>query len=266
MSTIDDALAVRRRDVRRVRIAEVVLVAVQLVVVAVLMARLPARPDADEVTAAIYGVMIALGVQVMLGIRVLWILVMGPGSRKVKREVPARAGWLVAASPVLTWLVLVPWIAAGTFDADGEGAPAWLLFLLLVLAAGFGVLATPALLAPVEMAVRGVVTLVRHDDDRTRRADGTGLLRGAAGLGVLTVIVLGGGIALDQPGTGRGSWLVAAAGLLGFPGDYTVRYPLLLWVVRVLVWAILASLAVSWVRRVRARRQGDDQAPDDAAT
>ncbi|MBD5784972.1 hypothetical protein IF650_02145 [Cellulosimicrobium terreum] len=264
MSTADDAAAIvtRRRDLRRVRVAEVVLVLLQLVAVVLLMLRLPAQPAPDDLTAAIYGVMVSLGLQVMVSVRLLWILVMGPGSRRVRRKVPARVGFVTAASPVLTLLVLVPWIVSGIFDG-GEGASAWLLFLLLVLAAGFGLLATAVVLAPVEMAVRGVVAVVRGSGDRGRRADGWALLRGAAWLGALGLFVVGVGLAVDQPGPGRGSWGVVVLAVVGLPGDYTVRYPVLLWAGRAVLLALVVSVVVPWARkrvaRARpAREQGDE--------
>lgn|GEM_PF-3545360 len=248
------AVADRRRVLRRVRVAEVALVGVQLAVVAVLLLRLPAAPTPDELTSAVYGVLLALGVQVMVVVRLLLVLVMLPGTRRVRRAVPVRAGVVTAASPVLTWLVLLPWVLAGTFADGAEGADGWLLLLLLVMAAGLGLLATAAVLAPLEMAVRGIVAFLRDPRDASRRAEGRGLLVGAVALGSLTAFVLAVGGGADLGGTGRQAWGPAVAAMLGLPGDYTVRNPVLLWTGRVMLWTFLVRLGLGLLRRARSRR------------
>ena len=254
-----EEVAARRRAVRLLRRVEVALAALAAAVVVAIMLLLPADPSQDQVTAAIVGVLVTLGVQVAAAVRVLWTDVTRPWSRKARRAVPLRAWFVTAASPVVGLLALAPWIAGGTFSPvppdppESPWATGGMLFLVLMLGAGLGLLAVPAVVAPVELAVRGVVRLVRHRGDPARRRSALGYLHGAVMLGSLTAFVLVVSAGVTFTGTGRGAWGSIVLALLGIPGDYVVVRPVALWTGRAMILALLGWLVLGWVQRVRRR-------------
>lgn len=241
---------------RRFRLAEAAIAALALGVVLALLVALPADagPTSDAVTDVVLGIMLTLGLQWAVALRLGWRVYALPADRRLRRRYPFRGWWFTPATPVLATVLVLPWALDGVFGLGSTVAgDLWLLFLLFLMAALLGLLAVPAVLVPLELLVRGVVRLATARG-RADRRDGTGYLWGAVCIGSLTafVLVVGGGASFGTGG--RAAWGGVVLALLGVPAGYTVENPALLWVGRAMFAAVLAYVVVEVVRRRRARR------------
>lgn len=240
--------AAQARFLRRVRVAEVVATALVLGTVVLVLGRLgPDESASSEVTSALSAIMVVLGLQWAVIARVGLQVYLTASDRRLQRTPPYRVWVVTPFSPVLVLLAVLPWVLGGSFGPGHSVVGSlWLLFLLFVLAAGLGLLAVPAVLAPLELLARGAGRLLRGTDESTRR-EGAGYVRGALYLGAITVFVLVVAGAVDLGGSGRAAWSSVVLALLGLPGDYDVRNPALLWAGRAMLLALLARLVTTWV-------------------
>jgi hypothetical protein len=242
--------AAQARFLRRFRIAEVVVTVLVLVVVVLRLVGLgSAESRSSEVTSALSAIMIVLGVQGAVMTRVGLQVYLTASDSRLQRTPPYRVWVVTPFSPVLVLLAVLPWVLGGSFGPGHSVAGSlWLLFLLFVLAAGLGLLAVPAVLAPLELLGRGVGKVVRGTGARTRR-EGAGYVRGALYLGAITlfVLVVAGGV--DLGGSGRVAWSSAVLAVLGLPGDHDVRNPALLWIGRAMLLVLAARFVTAWVGR-----------------
>lgn len=252
-----DLLRARLRTQRRFRRTEALVAALTLALVLATLLALP--PDADqhtdEVTGAITAIMVLIGLQWALTLRLGWRVYDQPASRALRRKAPFRGWWFTPSTPLLAVVLALPWALDGTFGTkESIAMDLWLLFLLFLMAAGLGLLAVPTVLAPIEMLLRGVATLVAARSAADRR-EGTGYLWGAFGIGALTTFVLVVGAGANFGTSGRAAWGSVVLALLGVPLGYDVRSPVLLWVGRVMFYAALTYVVVAVVRRRRASRK-----------
>ncbi|MGH7218420.1 MAG: hypothetical protein ACREGE_03220 [Candidatus Microsaccharimonas sp.] len=136
-------------------------------------------------------------------------------------------GWFL---PVIMLVAMSPWILSGVFDADDMnklGASALILFL------GYGSIAAGILVAalwsPIEMTIRGLVSLVKSKGEK-----GAGLtIIGLYFMVVLAFIVVGINAASTQL-VSYPAYSTLLLALFGLPGEYEVKNESLLWVTRIL--------------------------------
>lgn len=129
------------------------------------------------------------------------------------------------------FLMLLPWILSGTFNADDVntiGAMALILLLPWVMIL-LGFLAAAIVVYPIEMTIRSIIALIR-----TKGKEGFGgLVIGSYLLLVLAFIACGSlAASAILPGQAGHGALIAA--LFGLPGGYVVKDESFLWVTRVL--------------------------------
>lgn len=252
--TEPELLRARLRTQRRFRLTELLVAALTLVVILAILLALPPGADesADEVTGAIVAIMVVIGLQWALMLRLGWRVYDRPASRRLRRKAPFRGWWATPFTPLLALALTLPWALDGVLGTrETLAEDLWLLFLLFVMAAGLGLLAVPAVLVPVEMLLRGVVRLVTARGPADRQ-EGTSYLWGAFGIAALTTFVLVVGAGADFDTGGRAAWGSVVLALLGVPLGYDVRSPVLLWVGRVVLYAFLAYVVVEIVRRRRS--------------
>lgn len=129
------------------------------------------------------------------------------------------------------FIVLLPWILAGAFNGDDMNTAGVIAMLLLLpwLMILLGVLAAAIVVYPIEITIRGLISLVR-----TRGKDGVGRLVIGGYLLIVLAFIACGSMAASAilPGQAGHGALVAA--LFGLPGGYTIKDETFLWVTRVL--------------------------------
>lgn len=156
--------------------------------------------------------------------------------------------WFV---PLAVVLVMIPWLSSPAFSLPELGGVFGAVPLFATLAYGAalaGLLAAALVLVPVELFIRGVVSLFR-----TRARSGCGrLIVGLYGFVLIGFISCGVIAASSDIRVSVDGQLLAA--LLGLPGDYTIKDDRALVAARVLgVVLVLAPIVYQVVRRKFSR-------------
>lgn len=215
------------------RIYEFVLCVLALLGILILALQVPFNADSydDRVSVLLFTVLGVVGVVSTLMIRRGFLL-----SVKRPKTDPQYGNpfyrwfffWLLIPA---IFVVLLPWVLSGAFNADDmntAGVIAMILLLPWVMVL-LGFLAAAIVVYPVEITVRGVILFVR-----TKGKEGFGRVVIGAYLLLVLAFIACGSMAASAilPGqAGHGS-LVAA--LFGLPGSYVVKDETFLWVTRVL--------------------------------
>ncbi|WP_378143878.1 hypothetical protein ACFJGV_10570 [Cnuibacter sp. UC19_7] len=206
------------------------------------IASLALDPSADDGAATLIA---GFGVQMVVVAVVIQLL--AHNSLAFRRTRFDFLWWLFAVLPVGSLLLSIPAILSDPvyFDAStpaGFWSTLALHAVLILVGALFGPLVWFFLVMPLSQLVGGVVELVRGEKPP--------LFRFVAPLGVLALaaFILFGAGALDLSGAlpGRFAAPQIVLAMLGIPGSYEVASPVLLWVCRGILAALVIALVGSW--------------------
>jgi|GEM_PF-1795462 len=248
------------------RVFELILCIVALGIMVAFMLQVPFSADGydNRVTTALFGVSITMGLAVAILLRHDTLRLaryqrehdVKPGRMDPVSASPENAffyRWLfIWFLPFATFLVIVPWIIAGVFEADDMSVVAitLIMFFMPWFMALLGVLFAAIVIYPIEMTFRGLIRYVRSGGKQ-----GAQFYVGLYFMLILAIIVTGSmSFHATLPGKFAGAQIIPA--LLGVGDPRYITSEPLLWVTRVLV--ALAILIPVILRQVAKRLDTQD--------
>lgn len=205
---------------------EIIVSAVTLIAIFVALLQLPFGIDAydDRITPVMFFSMGLLALASGLIIRHQFLK-----SSKQPNKDAFYKGFFTWALPAAVYVLLLPWVIAGVFNADDMNTFGVLgmFILLIVIATLGGIVAITIFWVPIEIAARGLWRVIV-----TRGKEGQGQLAIGLYFMICEAAIIVGYFSATTERVGQYGQAQLVQALLGLPGDYTIKDPALLWVTR----------------------------------
>ncbi len=222
------------------RVFELIVCSIALIIAVVAMLQIPltATSTSDHVTNVMFVIFAVQGVAAALVLRRGAIRTM---QHKDNGNPFHRWFFFWLLLPAI-FVIQLPWIFAGVFNADDVntiGAIAMLLLLPWVMV-GLGAIALMVFWAPFEMTVRALYKVIA-----TRGKEGVAQLGSGLYFLLWVAIIIFGILGASTERVSYQAHNALLSALLGIPGDYTVKDGTFLWVTRILfVIAVILPFVV----------------------